>query len=252
MRAETSRAATRPAATPWLVAATLALLLLSATMAGGLPSNSPFEGLQVHGHWTIQVTNPDGSPGGMFEFDNDLTTGGQVLAPLLLAGDSRLLPDDFVGTWLLYVGDRDFLDLSGGFVQGTSPCPAAGFPFADGEHSFSMPFIGSVTLLVETTPDVTFMSSGCLLGGEGYTEGFGLLPTVAPLEATMPDVGVARLSGTFDAFQDGTIDRVSSWFVHEESNTDTVYVTQVTSADVTPVEVVAGQQVTVTVDFTFS
>jgi len=41
------------------------------------------DGVTVHGHWSVEVRNPDGSLAARHEFQNALSTGAQVLAPLL-------------------------------------------------------------------------------------------------------------------------------------------------------------------------
>src|SRR5258708_28345998 len=44
----------------------------------------PSDGIKVHGHWTIDVKNPDGSLASHHDFENALTTqGADVLARLL-------------------------------------------------------------------------------------------------------------------------------------------------------------------------
>jgi len=47
-------------------------------------SGTPNEGIKIHGHWVIDVRNPDGTLTTHREFDNALTSNGaQVLAKLL-------------------------------------------------------------------------------------------------------------------------------------------------------------------------
>jgi hypothetical protein len=48
--------------------------------SSGKPGN---EGIKVHGHWVINVKNPDGTLAEHREFDNSLTDGGQMLVGLL-------------------------------------------------------------------------------------------------------------------------------------------------------------------------
>ena len=38
------------------------------------PDSADGEGIEVHGHWTIEVRNPDGSLDERYEFENALTT----------------------------------------------------------------------------------------------------------------------------------------------------------------------------------
>lgn len=48
------------------------------------------DGIKVHGHWTIDLTNPDGSPAGHHEFENALTPGGAaIIAGLLQSNNPR-------------------------------------------------------------------------------------------------------------------------------------------------------------------
>jgi len=53
------------------------------------PATPGQEGIKIHGHWVLQVKNPDGSLGQKREFDNSLVPGGtntggdQVLAALI-------------------------------------------------------------------------------------------------------------------------------------------------------------------------
>jgi len=57
------------------------------------PAGPASEGVQVHGHWTIDVRNPDGSLVNHQEFENALTaSGGLGLANLLIGNDT-------VGPW---------------------------------------------------------------------------------------------------------------------------------------------------------
>jgi hypothetical protein len=41
------------------------------------------EGIKVHGHWTIEIRNPNGSLASHFEFENALADNGLLLAELL-------------------------------------------------------------------------------------------------------------------------------------------------------------------------
>ena len=66
--------------------AALALLLVGATLEAQAPAaTSPGgPGIKVHGRWTIDVLNPDGSLASHHEFDNALTGGGRRVLALLL------------------------------------------------------------------------------------------------------------------------------------------------------------------------
>ena len=44
----------------------------------------------MHGHWTVTVTNPDGSVDAVHEFENDLTPMGKQLLEILIAGETKI------------------------------------------------------------------------------------------------------------------------------------------------------------------
>jgi hypothetical protein len=48
------------------------------------------DGIQVHGHWTVTVTDPDGTVARVHEFDNALLNGGGALLAALLTGEIRI------------------------------------------------------------------------------------------------------------------------------------------------------------------
>jgi hypothetical protein len=49
----------------------------SKAASSAAPARGPHEGIQVHGYWTIEVRNPDGSVTAHREFENALQRGGQ-------------------------------------------------------------------------------------------------------------------------------------------------------------------------------
>ena len=61
---------------------------VASSSSGGLPQES----VQVHGHWTIEVRNPDGTLVEVRKFDNALVAGSQVLPKVLGRSNS-------VGAW---------------------------------------------------------------------------------------------------------------------------------------------------------
>ena len=48
------------------------------------------DGIQVHGHWTVTVTNPDGSVDAVHEFDNALTNYGKSALSSLITGSGEI------------------------------------------------------------------------------------------------------------------------------------------------------------------
>jgi hypothetical protein len=72
----------------------LAAVFLTLAMASAeeeKPTGGPSEGIKVHGHWTIDVLNPDGSVASHQEFANSLLNGGRSFLAQLL-GRSTTVP----------------------------------------------------------------------------------------------------------------------------------------------------------------
>ena len=91
----------------------LALALATAFVLGSQPAArtadagpGPNEGIEVHGDWTIDIRNPDGSLASHHEFKNALADGGQSLVGMLTGGSA--------GGWSIYLG--------AGPMGGVSPC----------------------------------------------------------------------------------------------------------------------------------
>lgn len=73
------------------------------------PSGSTSEGIEVHGDWTITVSNPDGTVDSVHEFSNDLappniSVSGADLLTALLAGDTAITG------WSIYIYGGDGID----------------------------------------------------------------------------------------------------------------------------------------------
>jgi hypothetical protein len=60
---------------------------------------APSEGIQVHGHWTIDVKNPDGTVVTHKEFENSLTSSGAAIISSLLLGQASAFP----GGWVIFL-----------------------------------------------------------------------------------------------------------------------------------------------------
>ena len=77
-----------------LLLASLITLLAFGTACGQASEPAPepiaSDGIQVHGHWTVTVTNPDGTLDAVHEFDNDLTEQGMILLTALLEGTATI------------------------------------------------------------------------------------------------------------------------------------------------------------------
>lgn len=65
------------------------VIAIPAMSAAADPAGGTTEGITVHGHWRIEVVDPDGTPVSSYEFDNALTsTGRYFLGGLLHRGHS--------------------------------------------------------------------------------------------------------------------------------------------------------------------
>lgn len=79
--------------------ATAAMCLGTPALAGAqapAPGGGPREGITVHGHWEIEVRNPDGTVATRTEFENALVAGSAVLSQLM---QGRLVP----GRWTVAI-----------------------------------------------------------------------------------------------------------------------------------------------------
>jgi hypothetical protein len=61
------------------------------------PEDGPHNGIKVHGHWTIEVRNPDGTLATHREFENSLTFGARFLA-------TALGRQSTAGLWMIVFG----------------------------------------------------------------------------------------------------------------------------------------------------
>ena len=176
------------------------------------------EGIKVHGHWTIEVRNADGTLDSRREVENALviwTAGGQTLLAGLLAN--------------FYSDPIWFVSLYGPEINGNAagPCRHEGSPNSWPCHvaESRAPFSG--------------------------TEYFKNLVVGLPLQGGQQPrpAGTVELSGSATAALDGSIVRLASgWYVTAKNHFG-----DFTSKSLTPaIEVRAGQIVQVKVVFSFS
>ena len=85
-------AVSNPASKP---AANSVSVLAPDAIASAAPDKGPQEGIKVHGHWTIEVTNPDGTLAERTEFENALSPEGSEALCNILA---RVIS---VGGWMI-------------------------------------------------------------------------------------------------------------------------------------------------------
>ena len=131
-----------------LAIAFITLLALGTGCAWISPSSqTTSDGIQVHGHWTVTVTNPDGTLDDVHEYDNELTDKGTITNHILGLNNMdktyiRLL--NFNNTQSLNCLEQYGTNYSGNqvYLEALSTI----------EESAGLPFILSATCTVLTTP----------------------------------------------------------------------------------------------------
>jgi len=188
-------------------------------------SSGRHEGIKVHGHWTIEVRNPDGSVVTHREFENSLRIPNS-LATFLARNTTP-------GRWVIFVG------------AGGAPVPD---PCAGGQ--IVSPFSTATCVITESDSHVASL---------GYSNIFSTLNVAAVGNGAQQ----VQLTGTAQALSNGQIVTVSSYqevciatiapTACNGSNSGGS-IGGFTSADVSAqnISVVAGQTIAVTVTISFS
>lgn len=129
-------------------------------------SGSPQESIEVHGHWILEVRNPDGSLVERREFENALTASG---ANVLIKVLSR---EKTIGGWMIQVSGSPQPLVPNTIVEASYPFPA-----------------GATTLTVTASPpgpiaDKLVLTGTAVATADGYIAQVytqvGLLPEAAP------------------------------------------------------------------------
>jgi hypothetical protein len=208
--------------------------------ASNEPKKHGGEGITVHGHWTIEAHNPDGTLASHVEFENSLSTpgGGDMMLALLLTGEAS-------------AADWAIVALGGG---APAICSTNALANCDLVSSLTGPY-GSI-------------ACG---GSNACTPGLNL--TYVP--ATPPTSAGLQLQGNFTVVENGTIASVLTNFAVCTSGSasyvtvspaacvasngsnppagTTIVIEQFTGTNLpTPMNYTAGQIVSLTVNISFS
>ncbi|MGA7340779.1 MAG: hypothetical protein WBE72_14845 [Terracidiphilus sp.] len=219
------------------------------------------EGIKVHGHWTIEVKNPDGKLVTHREFENKLVTGSNAGNLFLSTVLGRTV---VTGPWLIALGNS----LGSGSPQGGPICPAntQSFNFGDpGECLITE--ANSTWTLTTTNPGFPSNPPLCPLSS-GYCFTSLTLSTQPCSPGLTCGTGTLTLVGTFVAPQAGSITYVDSALYAclvnvtitgnpancvTQSNYGITSWYQFTSAFLSsPIPVAAGQDVVASVTFSFN
>ena len=143
---------------------------VASSSSGGLPQES----VQVHGHWTIEVRNPDGTLAEIREFDNALTSG-RALALILARSNS-------VGGWQIELED---------FTTGPfSPSNGSGHGYIYEPGAVVAPGSFTTLTVAESTDGLSTVLSGTVIAVNNGDIGsvkttLDLLPNTVPPSSTL-------------------------------------------------------------------
>jgi len=222
-------------------------------------AEGPSEGIKVHGDWTIDILDPDGTLVRRVEFENVLRSeGAQRLVQALATGqvwpdyDDGSGPVETFASWALFLADTGTLLPEP--VDGVSPC--------------AVPRLNDFLSEPMLQPSA-FLSSGCWI----LTPDVGALVAASGVDpATLPGYGfdldivgfdlangnLVRLAGSVVATQDGQVDFVESfvylWVLTVSFPTPSGQVVDVvdfTGTGIDPIEVLEGQEIRVTFELSF-
>ncbi len=114
-------------------------LLLGAAATGSAQTaeraGGPWEGIKVHGHWTIDIKNPDGTPVATHEFENALQSPGAINMATFLGRVNA------PGLWAVLLYSPD----------GAPNCTASGVPCVMSENRFFAATGGDLAVSVPTS-----------------------------------------------------------------------------------------------------
>ncbi len=207
------------------------------------PAGGPQEGIKVHGHWVIEVRNPDGSLAAHREFENSLATtagnnGGGVLAALLGGAITA-------GSWSVFL-------TPGGSLPAFFLAPANSAASASCIRDASGGTGGSFTCFtgLTVTPPVVSVSQGLITGSTLTLAGTFIVPDIFPQSRAPSQIGYVET----DAFACAPTDTSAQCFNAGASFSDFTFTSRNldgVGTDPNPVPVNNGQSVNVTVTLSF-
>jgi hypothetical protein len=187
------------------------------------------QGIKLHGHWVIDIKNPDGTLAQHHEFENSLQSDGQQLLTALFSGYAVM------GQWEIF-----FTAPTGQ----TSPCTAATYPFC---------------VIVQSTtaqPGSVACSYYTCVPGLTVTPTFGVSPSVV-LAGSITAPGAGVIGAVYTGYNACGNSGAGATYGTQtpaacQTATSGAYGGTATGASISPISVAAGQIIQVTVTFSFS
>jgi hypothetical protein len=204
------------------------------------PAKPGGEGVKVHGHWVIDVRNPDGALVQHREFENSLQQTGAGFLVGLLSG--YLVPGDYM--------------IQLGAAIGNGPCAGADYQICGLVHSINTsPAINYCNSLYCTGSTLSYAYNfgtafagpySTVLSGTITANQTGVIGTVETVQALCSNLGAST------TVNPGTIETTSPATCVSQT-TPQAWVGELTGTTLTtPIPVASGQIVQVTVAITFS
>jgi len=196
------------------------------------------EGLKMHGHWVIDVKNPDGTVVAHRDFENALESSAQGYLIGLLSGYQ--VPGDY----MIVLGP----------ASGASPCNAT-FQFCGLVHNLNtFPALGYCGVYYCTGSSLNYTYNfgtgyagpfSMVLSGSITANQTGTVGTVYSIISTCANIGFSTTTNP------SSIETNSPAFCVTQTSPEPWY-GPLSSASITPVAVASGQIIQVTVTITFS
>lgn len=211
-----------------LIAAFLAVVPGAIAALRAQAPGGPREGIVVHGHWTIDVREPDGRLVSHREFENALVASGASMLGDILARRRT------EGAWTVFVN-------ASRAGSASYPCLAE-----DGRPS------GCVTIeqgwyadrpQPNIFPNLTVGGPGLVLSGTATANRGGSIDTVGASNYTCPSTMLPAACAQYVSYSVSVVNQTAN---------ETTTISGFSSAEIMPIAVAAGQLIQVTVTFTFS
>jgi hypothetical protein len=176
------------------MAAAVVVTVGSAAGAGAQQAAGPREGIKVHGHWIIEVTNPDGTRAQYREFENALLAQGGEALSSILAG--QLVPS----TWFVWLGSE--VSTMGPCTLAAASVPCASTTPIGAQGAVATAYFPTLTISAPTTGPNSgkLVLSGSVTSTYAQPSNIGSVQTRVRMCPASHLAGVACPASTFEKF----------------------------------------------------